>query len=51
MKRMKPGQLKRARHIKRTLGARYAAGYLRKRGWSLEGALWVLLGMAVRDRR
>lgn len=31
-----------ARFLLRTLGARSAGGYLRKRGWSLEGALYVL---------
>lgn len=33
--------------IAKTLGIRRAAGYLRNRGWSLEGALWVLLRKAV----
>jgi hypothetical protein len=32
-----------ARHIRRTLGTRCAAGYLRNRGVSLEAALFILL--------
>lgn len=31
-----------ARFLLRTIGARSAAGYLRKRGWSLESALFAL---------
>lgn len=31
-----------ARHIARTLGTFRAARYLALRGWSIEGALWVL---------
>lgn len=30
-------------HIKRTLGIRAAAGYMRNRGYSCEAALWVLV--------
>lgn len=37
-------ELDRARRINRTLGARAAAGFMRKRGWSFESALFVLLG-------
>lgn len=33
----------RAEGIKRTLGVRRAAGFLRNRGVSIEGALWILL--------
>lgn len=43
-----PDQIKRARVIKRTLGARVAARYLALRGWSLEAALWIILGTEVR---
>lgn len=32
-----------ARHIRRTIGTRPAAGYLRNRGVSLEAALFILL--------
>jgi hypothetical protein len=39
---MKAFQLTRALFIKRTLGVRTAAGYLRNRGWSLDGALFAL---------
>lgn len=35
-------QLFRAEVIQRTLGTFIAARYLRKRGWSIEAALWVL---------
>jgi hypothetical protein len=35
-------QVERARIIKRTLGTFTAARYLFLRGWSLEGAMWVL---------
>lgn len=34
----------RARAIKRTLGTYRAARYMAKRGWSIEGALWILVG-------
>jgi hypothetical protein len=37
--------VRRARHIARTLGVYCAARYLAKRGVSLEGARWVLLGI------
>jgi hypothetical protein len=37
--------VRRARHIARTLGVYCAARYLCKRGVSLEGARWVLLGI------
>jgi hypothetical protein len=36
-------ELSRAGHIHRTLGIRAAAGYMYRRGWSLDAALWVLL--------
>lgn len=37
-------KIKRARFIKRTLGYRAAAGYLRNQGVSFEAALFILLG-------
>ena len=37
-----------ARRIARTLGIRPAAGFMRNRQWSLESALYVLLGIAAR---
>lgn len=42
---MKSTQLTRALFIKRTLGVRTAAGYLRNRGWSLDGALYALTAL------
>lgn len=36
-------QIRRALHIKKTLGLRAAAGYMRNRAWSVEAAQWVLL--------
>lgn len=38
---MKP--LDRARHIARTFGVRSAATFLRRRGYSIRVALWLLL--------
>jgi len=35
--------LSKAPKLRRSLGTRCAAGYLRNRGWSLETALYVLL--------
>lgn len=40
----KQAQLIKAKFIQRTLGNRVAAGYMRNRGWSVEAAIWVLLG-------
>ena len=40
--------LDRAKRIARTLGIRPAAGFMRNRGWSIESALYVLLGAAYR---
>jgi len=40
-----PMSTARARHIARTLGAYYAARYLARRGYSIEAARWVLLGV------
>lgn len=40
--------LDRAKRIHRTLGLRPAAGFMRNRGWSLESALYILLGIAAR---
>lgn len=31
-----------ANFLKRTLGPRVAAGYLRNRGWSMEATLWIV---------
>jgi len=31
-----------AQFLRRTLGPRVAAGYLRNRNWSLESALWIV---------
>jgi len=38
-------QPERARIIKRTLGVKVAAKYLKNRGWSIESALFILLGV------
>ena len=35
-------QIERAEYIRRSLGVRSAAGYLRDRGWSIDAALWLL---------
>ena len=40
-------EMSRAKIIKRTLGTRAGAGYLRNRGYSLEEALSILLGKVV----
>lgn len=37
-------QSERARIIKRTLGVKVAAKYLKKRGWSIDAALFIILG-------
>ena len=34
-----------ARFIKRTIGTKQAAVYLKNRGWTIEGTLFVLLGI------
>jgi hypothetical protein len=41
--RKDPKNIRRARHVMRTLGAWVAARYLYKRGWSLEAARFILL--------
>lgn len=41
--------LDRAKRIARTLGIRPAAGFMRNRGWSIESALYTLLGIAARE--
>lgn len=41
----KQKQLKRALHIQKTLGVWVAARFMAKRGWSLEAARYVLLGV------
>lgn len=35
-------QIQRAKHIKRTLGIRYAARFLQRRGWCVEAAVLIL---------
>jgi hypothetical protein len=35
-------QIEKALFLKRILGTRCAAGYLRNRGYSIDGALWIL---------
>lgn len=37
-------EIARARAIQKSLGVRYAAGYMRNRGWSVEAARYILLG-------
>lgn len=44
----KQKQIKRALVIGASLGVKVAARYLALRGWSLEAALYVLLGKGVR---
>jgi hypothetical protein len=44
---MKQSEIARARTIARSLGPSVAARYLRKRGWSLEAAFWILFRKAV----
>ncbi len=41
-------QLDRARYILRSLGVRAAAHYMRARGWSIEAALFWLVGAELR---
>lgn len=38
-------KIERARHIRRTLGTFRAARFMAKRGFSVEAARWVLLGV------
>lgn len=38
-------QLRRAQHIRKTLGTWVAARYMAKRGWSIEAARYILLGV------
>lgn len=40
----KLAQIKKAKSLKNQLGLRSAAGYLRNRGWSVEAAVFILLG-------
>jgi hypothetical protein len=42
-RRADAAQIQRARIIARSLGIAVAARYLRKRGWSLTAARWILL--------
>lgn len=46
-----PGQLGVARWMAQVLGVRQAAQYMRDRKWSLEAALFNLLGIAKRNHR
>jgi len=41
----KQKQLRRAQHINKTLGTWVAARYMARRGWSLEAARYILLGV------
>lgn len=41
-------QIEQARIIKRTLGIKCAARYLALRNWSIDAALWALLGIGQR---
>ena len=41
-------ELTSALRIKRTLGVRVAARYMFKRNWSIDAALWILLGASCR---
>ena len=41
---MKHKEIRKARQLVSQLGTRCAAGYLRNRGWSLDAALYILLG-------
>ncbi len=41
-------RMDRARHIARTFGVRSAATFLRRRGYSIRVALWLLLRVAER---
>ena len=40
----KQQQIIKAKFLARTLGAKVAAGYLRNRNWSVEAAVWIILG-------
>lgn len=41
--------IRKARGIAKSLGYKVAARYMAKRGWSIEAALYVLLGTTVRE--
>ena len=41
-------QMHNARHLQATVNTRAAAAYMRKLGWSIEAALWILLGKEAR---
>lgn len=36
-------EMRRATNIKQTLGLKAAIGYLKRRGWSAEATVWILL--------
>lgn len=40
----KLAQIKKAKSLKNQLGIKSATGYLRNRGWSVEAAVFILLG-------
>jgi hypothetical protein len=37
-------EIQKARNIRKSLGLKVAAKYLKNRGWSVEAAVWILLG-------
>ncbi len=43
-------QIDRARMIRRTLGVRAAAGYLKRNAWTIEAALLILVGSGALER-
>lgn len=43
MTKRKRSQVQQALLIKKTLGLKSAAGYLRDRGWTVTGAVWLLV--------
>lgn len=45
----KTREISRAVNIAHTLGPRYAAGYLSRRGWSLSGSLWIIARATLRE--
>ena len=41
-KMLKLNQIRKARAIRKSLGIRAAAGFMRNRGWTVEATVWVL---------
>ena len=39
---LKLNQIRKARAIRKSLGIRAAAGFMRNRGWTVEATVWVL---------